>query len=303
MNNIEKNNNFIEEREVVADVRRSGPRLSRRFLKRVLSLLLALYLLVNSCAFASDDVFPAATSSSETAHVDETPEEIDDMSLGEDGFADEEVDPNTYIYMLGETETELSLAELVKLLRMPFRMEDIQALSVLGSEEDLVADLSEPLTVVTVEGDYLIHVNRFFAEAGVAIYTIDDMYTLKLRNVLADGSVDLPVEEQGELELGDDGAGTDLGSDAHYSYNMANAQGGVRLSDILKAVNLPLQTAVHRADGRRLHHHRTGGLQRAGAGDLRRGGHPCRYPAGRPGGGTHRGADRGADRGSRRGTH
>ena len=53
MKNIEKNNNFIEEREVVADVRRSGPRLSRRFLKRVLSLLLALYLLVNSCAFAS----------------------------------------------------------------------------------------------------------------------------------------------------------------------------------------------------------------------------------------------------------
>ena len=233
--------NSINARDTGLHARQGGARLSRRFMKRLLSLLLALYLLLNSFAFAMDDadMYPTLASSEQSGSVEEAPVEMD-MSLEGDPQPDQEADPNTFVYIL-HGETELSIGALIKQLKMPFDLEDIQYVTVLGSEEDLVLGQSEPLTVVMVEQDYIISIEHAFAEAGVTIYTNDGgMYTLKLRTQLADEDANLAMNELGEVMLGE--IFTGLESDSGYVYSMENDEGPVYLSQILSAVHLPLQT-------------------------------------------------------------
>lgn len=247
--------------------RRGGNRLSWAYLGRLLCAILAVSIVLNSFVFTVDDIAVAdglsmgavdqeygAFSASDDREIDE----LSDFELGGDASEDALIaDENTYLYDAGYEESYLYTA-IAEELELPIeKIEDIEMISVLGSQAEQSAeeaalspeDALEALYVEPVldeEGevcDYAITALRFFQDAGLMIYTEEEMYVVRLVRPedafevmleRAEQDSDLPAEEAG---TGEEPAAE---SGAALTYELGGAW-PVLLSDILNALDADIE--------------------------------------------------------------
>lgn len=253
--------------------------MSRAYVGRLLSLLLILSLLLNTFSFTMDDIAFADDVPTGMPHEDEAPInvdeqvlELDDVDL--DDLTDEHEATNedaghTYTHDIGY-EDAFMLSDIVKKLELPIRkMKDIEMVSVLGSLADAnqpPEDATEALFVEPVMNeededeveDYSITALRFFKDAGLVIYTKDDMYTIRLTRpedaekvmeemakekareearLAAEAEQDLPDEPE-ETEVGNESGNE--GEAATFAYEIGEGW-PVPLSDVMATVGMPLE--------------------------------------------------------------
>ena len=196
-----------------------------RAVKRWLSLLLIFTLLFNGFALApteaAAEMDPAVTELHEF-QLDGTPEPEGSAGAGD-----------AYTFLLGNREAVL-LSEVLQTVQLPLPMEEIQLVGQLGTAENQAEQLLiEPIEENGLVTDYRIHVLNDFAEAGLAVYTADRLYSIRLTEAIVPDDATQALDD---FEL-DAEAGPDAVEEAPvYAYRLGDSS--VLLSDILAAVGL-----------------------------------------------------------------
>ena len=238
--------------------RRRGRRFDRRFARHLLCALLIVNMLLNSIAVT-------AVSEYVPMNLGDVLETGDDaIQLGDSGVNDAET-RNLYEYHL-QDEKEILLSTIIDALKLPFTVKKVEMAAVLGLETLVMPQnvyeipaqwLSVEPTKVMVhdkeKDDYLITVLADFVEAAFAVYTADDVYTIKLTHMVAAG-VDgdaASQETEGESALEAHIEGDDLGAltgdvtdvteadQSLFTYDLGGASEAL-LSQVLAALQLPL---------------------------------------------------------------
>ena len=197
--------------------RNDGRRYLRQ-LRRVLSLVLVLNLLLNSFAFA---VTPEAEAL--------TPDQLAAIALSSrsEALLGQKVRAeNIYTFWLGDRDPML-LSELLREVGMPLALEDITGITQFDiSGETLMEDY---LVFQPLELDYVVYPIKTFDEAGVALQTAGEIYVLRLTDGVC---TDVPADESENYELGGE-AEPEAEVEAVSTYTARLGEGEARLSDLM----------------------------------------------------------------------
>ena len=171
---------------VVASVR-PGKRLVRRFL----SLVLALNLLMNPLAMATVD-------DAVSGNVDPEVAEVSGVQSG--GAMEGTPEETIYSFSMGDAGSVM-LSRVIAGASVPVGMENIMGVAAMGSAGEFELDSGELISVEPVENDYIIHALRSFTKARMAIYSADSVYKVDLLDgIVADPVTPEVVASEGPVE-------------------------------------------------------------------------------------------------------
>lgn len=214
-------------------------------LRRLCCAVLALCMMLNTCGIAADSVALA-----DALVVEEDVAALDEFEIGLSGEeATHTGGPKTYTYEL-EGEKELMLSDILKAIKLDISLKKIVEVTVLGSMEEDVTYLpgtdrapTELLSVTRLENDYRVTVLQGFDEAGIAVYTDDGMFVIRFIDVVAEAEDlnTLSAEDSADIETEENGLEFEYEAEAPAFLSYCLGDQRAMLSDILKAVELPLK--------------------------------------------------------------
>ncbi len=244
-----------------------GYRKKLKSMGRLLSVLLTLSMLLDSLVIpvssaASAEIVPTGVmslSDAGTEHefvAEEDVEVMDDVDIGGDAGSLSPVEETPYIYEAGYVDSFL-FTEIARQVKLPIKeISEVEMISVTGNGEELpvgadaqALEATETLYVEPIYNednseiaDYAITALRVFQEAGLMVYTENDMFAVRL--VRPDDYMDVlnaQAEEHSDLPVGE---GIDIEPTEEPVVNIYDLNGGssVMLSEVLVATGLPIET-------------------------------------------------------------
>ena len=234
----------------------------RRFIKRLLCMLVVVSLLFNTLGIVVDDagIWQNRLASAENLDIgpgaggyetgmpsgelelddpladdfDGSLDQVGDLSLTHNLASVAPGEENAYAYQL-TGETSLLLSDLVEELKIPIEeMKLVENVSLLGNEQDPTIDMSLFVSIVAMDEDYLIYLRPGFAEAKLNVYTATQMFTIRLVN---DPTLTTEEVALAALALSEDPSAFE----PPFSYDFESDPARVRLSWLLEQVGLSIK--------------------------------------------------------------